>query len=116
MSVFPLLFSNWWEDLERPHSVRDQNFGLGIHPEDLAIIPPELFESRPVPRYHRPTKGYYYRPYLIHKDDGGLSTVKSDKDNFSVSLDVQQFGDNEISVKAGILDYNISVGGSHCPL
>lgn len=100
-SILPLLFSDWWEDLEGPHHVPDQNFGLGLHPEHLAVIPSDYYQARPVPRHRRPTKGYYYRPWgeLMRKDDGGLSTVKSDKENFQVVLDVQQFNPDEINVK-----------------
>jgi len=126
MSLFPLLFSNWWEELDRPHHVRDQHFGLGLHPERLAVIPRDAFEvPRPSPlglgrhRHQssslRPSAyGNYYRPWsdLLRRDDeSGISTVKADKDNFQVVLDVQQFTPEEINVK--VVDKFIVVEGNH---
>lgn len=56
----------------------------------------------------------YYRPWadLFHdEDDGGWSVVKNDKNQFHVSLDVQQFKPDEVSVK--IVDNYIVVEGKH---
>jgi crystallin alpha B len=121
MSLFPLLFSNWWEQLDRPHHVHDQHFGLGLHPDHLAVLPTDIFEPRP-PRtspYHRAavmphSHGHYYRPWgelLRRKEEGGISTVKADKDNFQVVLDVQQFAPEEINVK--VVDKYVVVEGNH---
>lgn len=114
MSLFPLLFSNWWEELDRPHHVRDQHFGVGLHPDHLAVMPTDIFEPRPPhphvtslvphlqPRHHASTHSHYYRPWgelMRRQKESGISTVKADKDNFQVVLDVQQFSPEEINVK-----------------
>ncbi len=126
MSLFPLLFSNWWEELDRPHHVRDQHFGVGLHPDHLAILPTDIFEPRPphpinsiVPHlpprtHHASTHSHYYRPWgdlLRRQKEGGISTVKADKDNFQVVLDVQQFSPEEINVK--VVDKYVVVEGNH---
>jgi crystallin alpha B len=127
MSLFPLLFSNWWEELDQPHHVRDQHFGQGLNPERLAVLPSSIFEPRPphpaavppFPYLHRATHGprsHYYRPWgdlLLRGDEreGGFSTVKSDKDKFHVALDVQQFTPEEINVK--VVDKYVVVEGNH---
>ena len=119
MSLLPLLFSNWWEELDRPHHVQDQHFGLGLHPEHLSIVPTDIFEPRPPhpaaallrhPHHHArrspSTHSHYYRPWgelMRRESGGGLSTVKSDKENFQVVLDVQQFAPEEITVKVSYM-------------
>ncbi|KAL0124461.1 hypothetical protein PUN28_006358 [Cardiocondyla obscurior] len=103
MSLIPLLYSDWWEDLEYPHRLFDQNFGLGIHPDQLTH--PSILERFAQPqrdRRLRPSPLSYYRPWgelLRSREEGGISTVKSEKDKFQVVLDVQQFKPEEISVK-----------------
>lgn len=103
MSLVPLLFSDWWEDLEHPHRLFDQNFGLGINPDQL--VSPSMAERFMAPardlRRLRGSPLLYYRPWgeLLRKDEGGTSTVKADKDKFQVILDVQQFRPDEINVK-----------------
>lgn len=112
MSLVPLLFSDWWEDLEQPHRIFDQNFGLGIFPEQLAT-PSILERFAAVPRLrHSPL--HYYRPWgelLRSTHEGGTSTVKADKDQFQVILDVQQFKPNEIDVK--VVDRCVVVEAKH---
>ena len=83
MSLVPLLFSDWWEDLDRPHRLLDQNFGLGLNPEQL-LAPRRIEQYTP-----RRCPMMYYRPWaeLLREDDGGTSTVQSDKDKFQVSTD-----------------------------
>lgn len=105
MSLVPLLFSDWWEDLEFPHRIFDQNFGLGIHSDQL--MHPNMLERFALQpnrdrRGLRPSPLTYYRPWgelLRSREEGGTSTVKADKDKFQVILDVQQFKPNEITVK-----------------
>lgn len=84
MSLVPLLFSDWWEDLDRPHHLLDQNFGLGLRPEQL-LSPRRLEQLAP-----RRCPMIYYRPWadLMRENDGGVSTVQSDKDKFQVSNDL----------------------------
>ncbi|XP_076645690.1 protein lethal(2)essential for life [Halictus rubicundus] len=118
MSLIPLLFSDWWEDLDRPHRLLDQNFGLGLHPEQL--LNPNILDQYVLPARERRIGGtmsrnplIYYRPWgeLMRKEGGGTSTVKADKDKFQVVLDVQQFKPDEISVK--VVDKFVVVEGKH---
>lgn len=118
MSLIPLLFSDWWEDLERPHRLLDQNFGLGLYPEQLPNS--GILDQYILPGRERRMGGVmprnpliYYRPWgeLIRKEGGGTSTVKADKDKFQVVLDVQQFKPDEISVK--VVDKFVVVEGKH---
>ncbi|KOC70256.1 Protein lethal(2)essential for life [Habropoda laboriosa] len=115
MSLIPLLFSDWWEDLQRPHRLCDQNFGLGLYPEQL--LNPGILEQYVLPsRNRRMTRNplMYYRPWneLLRKTEGGgTSTVKADKDKFQVILDVQQFKPDEINVK--VADRCVIVEAKH---
>ena len=114
MSLVPLLFSDWWEDLDRPHRLLDQNFGLGLRPEQL--LNPGILEQYILPNRERRTRSplMYYRPWgeLLRKSEGGgVSTVKADKDKFQVNLDVQQFKPDEINVK--VVDKYVVVEGKH---
>lgn len=107
MSLIPMLFSDWWEDLDRPHSLLDQHFGLGLRPEQLtpsSILAP--YRSRLMP-------AGYYRPWgeLLRNGDGGTSVVEADKDQFKVILDVQQFKPEEINVK--VVDKCVVVEAKH---
>lgn len=114
MSLVPLLFSDWWEDLEYPHRLFDQHFGLGIRPEQLAN--PSVLERFAPQRDRRlrTTPLIYYRPWgelLRNSNEGGTSTVKADKDKFQVILDVQQFKPDEINVK--VVDKCVIVEAKH---
>lgn len=115
MSLLPLIFSNWWEDLEQPHRLLDQHFGIGINPENL-LQPTslQLYGLMPNrPKLSRRPMSVYSRPWaqLLRKDEGGSSTVKADKDMFQVVLDVQQFSPEEINVK--VVDRFVVVEGKH---
>ncbi|XP_076289397.1 protein lethal(2)essential for life [Lasioglossum baleicum] len=119
MSLIPLLFSDWWEDLDRPHRLLDQNFGLALYPEQLPN-PSMLDQYHVLPGRERRMGGVmprnpliYYRPWgeLMRKEGGGTSTVKADKEKFQVVLDVQQFKPDEISVK--VVDKFVVVEGKH---
>lgn len=84
MSVVPLRFREWWDDFERPvSSLMDQHFGRGWFRDDLISRLSDW--SMREPRHHFDT---YYRPWrsLFNNRDSGLSTVKSDKDKFQVSV------------------------------
>ncbi|XP_050582225.1 protein lethal(2)essential for life-like [Bombus affinis] len=114
MSLIPLLFSNWWEELNHPHRLFDQNFGLGLYPEQL--LNPIILDQYILPIRDRRSRSplMYYRPWgeLLRKDGGGgTSTVKTDKDKFQVILDVQQFKPEEINVK--IVGNSVIVEGKH---
>jgi len=117
MSLVPLLFSDWWEDLSHPHHLMDQNFGHGLHLDDLPIMPLNVQEQRNIfPQHYRPRiSPVYCRPAgdLVRKHHGrsGTSTIKADKDMFQVVLDVQQFSPEEITVK--VVDKFVIVEGKH---
>ncbi|XP_046999942.1 protein lethal(2)essential for life-like [Schistocerca americana] len=93
MSVVPLLWRDWWDDWEpRTGRLLDQHFGLGLSRDELlsglGVRSPLL----------RPTG--YLRPWRsLARQDSGTSAIAVDKDRFQVSLDVQQFTPNEITVK-----------------
>ncbi|XP_031836306.1 protein lethal(2)essential for life [Nomia melanderi] len=110
MSLLPLLFSAWWADLEHPHRLLDQNFGLGLLPEQLLL--PRSTERMLAP-YNRPALELYYRPLaeLLRTPESGTSTITADKDTFKVMLDVQQFKPEEINLK--LVDRFIVVEAKH---
>lgn len=115
MSLVPLLFSDWWEDLDRPHRLFDQDFGLGLYPEQLLnsnILDHYIMPNRDRRMMRSPL--LYWRPWselLRNAEGGGTSTVKADKDKFQVILDVQQFKPEEINVK--VVDKCVIVEGKH---
>ena len=108
MSLVPLLFSDWWEDLDRPHHLLDQDFGGGLYPHQL--VTPRRLEMYLQPRERRLNN--YYRPWaeLLRSSDKG-SVVQSDKDKFQCTLDVQQFKPEEIEVK--VVDNFVVISGKH---
>jgi crystallin alpha B len=112
MSLVPLLFSDWWEDLDRPHRLFDQHFGLHLDADDLVdnLSPrSELLLYKPGKLRHRSR----YHPFLhsLQRRNRGASTVCPDKDKFQVTLDVQQFHPDEINVK--VVDNNIVIEAKH---
>ena len=110
MSLVPLLFSHWWEDLDRPHHVHDQHFGLGLHQDQL--LSPRHMEAYVQP--HERYLTHYVRPWteiLQSNKKRGMSTVEADKDKFQVTLDVQQFRPEEIDVK--VVDKYIVITAKH---
>ncbi|CAL7948315.1 unnamed protein product [Xylocopa violacea] len=112
MSLLPMLFSSWWEDLDRPHRLFDQHFGLSLSPDDLpASLSPldtDVLVLRP-----RRCGLRRYQPYerALERKSSGTSTVQADKNKFQVTLDVQQFAPEEISVK--VIGKNVLVEGKH---
>lgn len=105
MSVLPLLLADPL-DLWRPSRMHNQQFGLGLDPEDL-ISPVTAPDLRLLVR-----SSPYLRSWSTQaaKDDAG-STIKVDKDKLQINLDVQHFAPEEISVKAG--EEFITVEGKH---
>ncbi|XP_014204974.1 protein lethal(2)essential for life [Copidosoma floridanum] len=109
MSLIPLLFSDWCDNLDGPHRLLDQDFGLGIYPEQL-VTPRRVELYMPKPQL----RSNYLRPWaelLRGTERGGSSSVEADKDNFKVTLDVQQFSPNEINVSTK--DNYIIVNAKH---
>ncbi|XP_031836307.1 protein lethal(2)essential for life [Nomia melanderi] len=111
MSLIPILFSDWWEDLDRPHRLWNQYFGTGIDPDDI-LLDGELSETllyRPTPR--RNNRRYHPFWRASARKGHGASTVKPDKNKFEVTLDVSQFVANEVNVK--VVDQNVIVEAKH---
>lgn len=114
MSLIPMLFSDWWEELDRPHRLWDQHFGLPVHPEDLLkstdpLSEGELLLYRPNRRIGRRR----FHPFMnsVARKTRGASIVQPDKDKFQVTLDVGHFAPEEISVK--VVDKHIVVEAKH---
>ncbi|KAF5305864.1 hypothetical protein FQR65_LT18667 [Abscondita terminalis] len=107
MSMVPMLFRDWWDDLEfsRPHRLMDQQFGTALNRDELV----NSFSS--FPRYSL-LSNRYFRPWRseIARQDSG-SIISGDKEKFQVILDVQQFSPNEIVVKTN--HNSIVVEGKH---
>lgn len=104
MSLLPLLLS--LDDADRSIYNRyyvpsyDHHFGLGIHPDQLAeilVAPSRLRQSLS----------------QLERQAGSTNNTVSTmgKDGFQVSLDVQQFKPNEVTVK--IQDNTIVIEGKH---
>lgn len=90
MSIVPLVFRDWWEDMDRPVSrIWDQYFGRGLNRDDLISEFSNLGINRPFPTPFRSLLGNnstYYRPWrtVTRQNSGGSSTIKMEKDNFQV--------------------------------
>lgn len=107
MSLVPFLLNELYntDDFERPSRLLDQHFGCGLLPEELL----EPLTSSPLD-WLRPS--IYYRPWrtaLSNIDTG--STISKDKEKYEISLDVQQFAPEEITVKTA--DNSIVIEGKH---
>ncbi|CAL1673153.1 unnamed protein product [Lasius platythorax] len=113
MSLIPLLFSDWWEDLEHPHSLLDQNFGLNVRPKQLLLSPARTNTSLfldAVPRRNPTVNQLKALVELIQqRENNGPPPVN--KDDFQIVLDVQQFEPHEIEVK--IVDNYLVVTAKH---
>ncbi|XP_043259441.1 protein lethal(2)essential for life-like [Colletes gigas] len=113
MSLLPMLFSSWWEDLQRPHHIFDQNFGLSLSPEDLPSSALSPYENDILILKPRRRGFQRYHPYdrSLNRRSNGTSTLEADKDKFQVTLDVQQFAPEEVTVK--VSGKNVIVEGKH---
>lgn len=112
MSLIPMLFSDWWEDLDQPHRLWDQHFGTTVDPDDLNDLDSLCTEGL-LYRPHRRAKRRYH-PFLrslTRRYGRGTSTVQAGKDKFQVSLDVSQFKPEEINVK--VVDEKVIVEAKH---
>ncbi|KAF2894411.1 hypothetical protein ILUMI_11762 [Ignelater luminosus] len=106
MSLVPMFFRDWWDDLDisRPSRLLDQQFGLALNRDELMNTISNVPRSSFLNRYYRP-----WRSALAKQDSG--STISADQDKYQVILDVQQFSPNEITVKTK--DGSIIVEGKH---
>ncbi|XP_058835621.1 protein lethal(2)essential for life-like [Topomyia yanbarensis] len=112
MSLVPILYRDWWEDVWdsplRSSRLMDQHFAAGLLADDLF----HAVTTCPGPRYHGYGRGYYRRPWLTprsHQDTG--SVVISDGDRYQINLDVQHFAPDEISVKT--VNDTVVIEGNH---
>ncbi|XP_015119045.1 alpha-crystallin A chain [Diachasma alloeum] len=114
ISLPSMVHSHWWEDLDQPHSLQNQYFGDGIHHDALhqahrrLPLAPSLVHHFPA-RYSRDPLGY--RRHWTARPSQGVPTVTPNKNSYHVSLDVQQFAPEEISVK--LMDRSVIVEGKH---
>ncbi|XP_043259452.1 protein lethal(2)essential for life-like [Colletes gigas] len=95
--MLPLLLSAWWAEMDHPHRIMDQNFGLGLYPGQV-MFPSAIDSFYPASKsainlYHKQLSD------LMQYGDTGTVSVTEDKDTFKVILDVQQFKPDEITVK-----------------
>lgn len=74
MALVPTLFRDWWEDFERPSSLLDQHFGLGLNRD-------ELLNTLSFPSFRG-----YFRPWRnLVNQTGGTAKIQNDKDKFQVN-------------------------------
>lgn len=75
MSLVPLLIGDLFDELQRPVSLFDQNFGMGLLGDDL--LNPSILA---------PLRAGYYRPWRGHAArHSGMSHIQNDKDGLRVS-------------------------------
>ncbi|XP_053972303.1 protein lethal(2)essential for life-like [Hylaeus volcanicus] len=106
--MIPLLLSAWWADMDRPSRLMDHSLGTGLYPNpillsDLADIYTPI-PSRAAIEYYR-----QLADRMRYGDVG--SSSNTNKDEFKVMLDVQQFKPEEISVK--LIDNFVVVEAKH---
>jgi len=97
-------FRNWFDYADRatPFRLFDQHFGANLTEDDL------------LPGYGvaYPSYSSQIRPRRFRtRQETGISEIRSDKKNFNVMLDVQQFQPHELSVK--VVDNIIVIEGKH---
>lgn len=103
MSLTPLLYSVWWDDLKHPHHLLDQDFGLGLHPEQLPNTLPDQKRSSADIRV--------LLELMQRRENNAANRPPVRKDDFQLVLDVQQFEPHEIEVK--VMDDYIVVSAMH---
>jgi crystallin alpha B len=75
MSLVPFLISDLLDDLRRPVSLFDQNFGMGMLRDDLLN-----------PSFVTPLRAGYYRPWRSQAAcHSGMSHIQEDSHGFKVS-------------------------------
>ncbi|XP_058835629.1 protein lethal(2)essential for life-like [Topomyia yanbarensis] len=107
MSLVPILFRGWcddsWDVPPRPSSILEKYFGQDIFPDDLILAIDQVPKRRMLKRPRFTT--------VDRQTQNNHAAVKHTKDGFQVSVDVQQFAPEEISVK--MVDDYITVAGKH---
>lgn len=106
MALSSLLNELLLDELRRPSlsDLYDQHFGLGLHNHEH-LVPTSGYLLSPV-------RSGYLRPWRnLASGDSGVSSIQSDKNEFRVNLDVQQFKPDELKVK--VADGFIVVEGKH---
>lgn len=95
------------EKPSRPRShLLDQDFGLTLTPDDFLTSFMSPFRAFSSPWL----LGDYIRPWRQHSSHWG-SAIKSDKDQFQISLDVQHFAPEDLTVKTA--DGYVVIEGKH---
>jgi crystallin alpha B len=75
MSLVPFLINDLLDDLRRPVSLFDQNFGMGMLGDDLLN-----------PSFVAPLRVGYYRPWRNQAaHHSGVSNIQDDKHDFKVN-------------------------------
>lgn len=104
MSLIPYFLRDAWDDLngylQRPDSLFDQHFGMGVFNDDL--LNPNWITGLP----HR-----YRFPFANQSSCLAVPVIQNSKDCFKVNVDVQQFKPDEIIVKT--TDKYVVVEGKH---
>ncbi|GFT58631.1 protein lethal(2)essential for life [Nephila pilipes] len=98
-AIAPSFFErDWWSSCDYPERIMDQYFGMRLNEADL--INPTLCGI------------HWVRPRIkTNIESSGLSEVKNDEKQFTVSLGMKQFRPEEIEVK--IVDNYVIVQGVH---
>ncbi|XP_032665442.1 protein lethal(2)essential for life-like [Odontomachus brunneus] len=110
VSLLPKLFSYWWETLERPHHrFLEQRVMRKFQPDH--IFGPSVFD-RFDSKFERELKNFS-RPWseFLREHENEWPVIENNKNNFQISLDVQEFEPDEINVK--LMNNFIIVEGKH---
>ncbi|XP_058461423.1 protein lethal(2)essential for life-like [Malaya genurostris] len=106
MSLVPILLRGWCDDFvdvhPRPSTILERYFGDDIFPDNLMLAID-----------HAPKRRVLNRPGFSAGSiqDNRAAAMRCTKDGFQVSVDVQQFSPEEISVT--MVDDYITVEGKH---
>jgi len=98
MRYDPFSRNYFWNMMERPLRIFDQNFGGGLFNDDLLEFPSSFY-------------GWPTRRDFPDVDKTGVSEIQYDKDKYQVMLDVQHFKSEEINVTTA--NNAITIKGHH---